>query len=235
MAVRSSSATYVFVRRVSTTSTPGSLTRSCSSRSAMSSTSSASFRPRTCAPGSWPPCPGSMTTRDTPSPSWRDSEKPPRLFAAGRDGGAGADDGAGGGRWRCGPLRGIDGVRGRCSRALEVDDDAVGVVEGIHAVARRPCRSNTTRSRLLDCFTILACRTTSSGNGMMASFERVDRLSVQQVEEHALGGPSTLWSWKTASRSNSSVMRSASERTSRRMAFSVARAPMDSAPLRRAV
>src|SRR6185369_15416319 len=41
-----------------------------------------------CAPGSWPPCPASMTTRETPSPSCRESENLPLEFAIGATGGS---------------------------------------------------------------------------------------------------------------------------------------------------
>ena len=44
--------------------------------SATSRTSSASVVPLPFAPGSWPPCPGSMTIRETPSPSCRAIETP---------------------------------------------------------------------------------------------------------------------------------------------------------------
>ena len=49
----------------------------------MSRTTSASVTPLPIAPGSWPPCPGSMTMRDTPSPSCRAIENPPFRFLAG--------------------------------------------------------------------------------------------------------------------------------------------------------
>ncbi len=63
----------------------------------MSSVRSASLRPFPRAPGSWPPCPASITIRATPRPSWRASENPPRVFTAGTAGGGASgagDDGA---------------------------------------------------------------------------------------------------------------------------------------------
>ena len=86
IAVRSSSGTKVSVRRVSTTSMPPSAARIFSTRSATSSTTAASvvFDPE--APGSLPPWPGSMTMRDTPSPSCRAIENPPAPFSAGAPG-----------------------------------------------------------------------------------------------------------------------------------------------------
>src|SRR5437867_2275575 len=94
------------VSRVITTSTPGCFSSSFWRRSATSSVSSASETPFARAPGSWPPWPASITMRDTPSPSWRDSENLPFEFAAGASGesdfgtagfdGSGATSAAGG-------------------------------------------------------------------------------------------------------------------------------------------
>ena len=67
IAVRSWSGMKTSVSRVSTTSTPGCFSQQLLSRSATSSTSSASLTPLPCAPGSWPPCPASMTMRETPA------------------------------------------------------------------------------------------------------------------------------------------------------------------------
>ena len=86
IAVRSSSGTNTSVRRVSTTSTPGSFSSSASSRLATSSTSSASDSPRPFVPGSCPPWPGSITMRLIPSPSCRDNEKRPSTLAEGAAG-----------------------------------------------------------------------------------------------------------------------------------------------------
>ena len=89
--MRSSSGTNTSVRRVRTTSTPGSF--SAASRAAARRRAPAPLRstPRPCAPGSCPPCPGSITIRETPRPSCRDSENRPRDST---DGGAGATSGA---------------------------------------------------------------------------------------------------------------------------------------------
>ena len=68
MAVRSSSGMKTSVSRVITTSMPGCFSSSFCTRSATSSVSSASLMPLPCAPGSWPPWPASMTTRETLEP-----------------------------------------------------------------------------------------------------------------------------------------------------------------------
>ena len=65
------------VRLVRTTSTPAAA-RSDSRRSATSRTTSASETPSPRAPGSCPPCPGSMTILEAPRPSWRASDTGPR-------------------------------------------------------------------------------------------------------------------------------------------------------------
>ena len=84
IAVRSSSGMKTSVSRVITTSMPGCFSSSFWTRSATSSVSSASLMPLPCAPGSWPPWPASMTMRETPSPSWRDSENLPFELAGRR-------------------------------------------------------------------------------------------------------------------------------------------------------
>ena len=68
-----------------------------SSRSATSSVSSDSLTPFLCAPGSWPPCPASITIRAMPRPSCRERENLPSVLVAA----GGMDDGAG----RAGPSR----------------------------------------------------------------------------------------------------------------------------------
>ncbi len=57
--------------------------------------------PRTTPPGSWPPCPGSITIRETPRPSCRAIEKPPAMFGCGGTTGAVVVAGGGGRRRRC--------------------------------------------------------------------------------------------------------------------------------------
>src|SRR3954470_3482352 len=66
-----------------TTSTPGCFCSRRLNRVATSSVSSDSLTPFACAPGSCPPWPASITTRATPSPSWRANENLPARFATG--------------------------------------------------------------------------------------------------------------------------------------------------------